>query len=216
MRVPASRRKAASEETRRLILAAAKDLYSERGFREVPIRELAAKVGVAEGTIFSHFPDKSSLLAAAVMEEVDLALSRAFTTLPETASCKEKLLHIARALYSHYGANPILWRAYVKESLFLGGEWGMRIVRSVEQFIEFVSLLIEEEKKKGKYDPEADSQTAARFYFSAYFFELLAGLSAPEFDLESMCTNLGKAVDQWERGILRRPWVDLKHRKGRS
>lgn len=202
MRIPASRRKTASEETRTLILAAAKDLYTEKGYKQAPIRELAAKAGVAEGTIFSHFPDKASLLAAAVMEEVDSALAEAFTTLPKKAACREKLLHIARHLYSHYGKNPVLWRAYLKESIFLSGEWGDRIRQSVEEFIECVSSLIEEEKRKGAYAPETDSKAAARLYFSAYFFELLAGLSAPEFDLETMFATLRSAVDQWEIGLL--------------
>ena len=198
----ASRRKLATEETRRLILAAARELYTERGFKDVPVRELAAKAGVAEGTIFAHFPDKASLLAAAVLSEVNSALAGIFAALPEDVSCRVKLLYIARSLYAFYGQRPDLWRAYIKETLFLAGEWGLHIAASVEQFIGYVGSLIETEKEAGKYDPGVDSKTAARTYFAAYFFELLAGLNAPEFNLETMCANLTRFIDQWEAGLL--------------
>lgn len=202
MRTPASRRRLASEETRRLIVVAARDLYTEKGFKRVPVRELAAKAGVAEGTIFSHFPDKASLLVAAMISEVDSALAGALAALPEAAPCKAKLLHIAASLYGYYGERPALWREYLKETLFLRGQWGVRIAASVEQFIGYVASLVESEKETGRYDSAADSETAARSYFAGYFFELLAGLNAPEFNVESMCENLIRFLDQWETGLV--------------
>ena len=66
-----TRRTQAADETRRLILAAAKDLYREKGYRLAPTRELARRAGVAEGTVFAHFPDKATLLAAALHEDLE-------------------------------------------------------------------------------------------------------------------------------------------------
>jgi len=62
----------APDERRAAILDAAAPLLRERGAR-VSTRELAEAAGVAEGTLFRVFPDKRSLLRAAVARAMDPA-----------------------------------------------------------------------------------------------------------------------------------------------
>lgn len=58
------------DERRAAVLAAAVPLLRERG-ANVSTRELAEAAGVAEGTLFRVFPDKRSLLRAAVVQAMD-------------------------------------------------------------------------------------------------------------------------------------------------
>jgi len=58
------------DERRAAVLAAAVPLLRERG-ANVSTRELAEAAGVAEGTLFRVFPDKRSLLRAAVAQAMD-------------------------------------------------------------------------------------------------------------------------------------------------
>jgi AcrR family transcriptional regulator len=60
----------APEDRRAAILAAAVPLLRERG-THLSTRELAEAAGVAEGTLFRVFPDKRSLLRAALEEAMD-------------------------------------------------------------------------------------------------------------------------------------------------
>ncbi|MEW5855394.1 MAG: helix-turn-helix domain-containing protein [Myxococcota bacterium] len=54
-----------SEATRRQrIEEAALELFAERGFAATSTSEIAKRAGVAEGTIFRHFPTKKALLLA--------------------------------------------------------------------------------------------------------------------------------------------------------
>lgn len=62
----------APDERRAAILDAAAPLLRERG-ANVSTRELAEAAGVAEGTLFRVFPDKRSLLRAAVAQAMDPA-----------------------------------------------------------------------------------------------------------------------------------------------
>lgn len=57
-------------ERRASVLAAAVPLLLERGL-DVSTRDLAAAAGVAEGTLFRVFPDKASLVRAAVGQALD-------------------------------------------------------------------------------------------------------------------------------------------------
>ena len=54
----------ARADTRQIILEVAKDLFAERGFGSVPLREIARAAGVHVGSVTYHFGDKLGLLEA--------------------------------------------------------------------------------------------------------------------------------------------------------
>src|SRR5438128_578630 len=53
---------AAARDTRRAILDAALDLFSERGYHATSVRSLAAAAGVRESAIYHYFPSKEAVL----------------------------------------------------------------------------------------------------------------------------------------------------------
>lgn len=59
-----SRRRRDPEERRAEILAAALSLFSERGFAATRIEDVAARAGIAKGTVYLHFPDKEALFTS--------------------------------------------------------------------------------------------------------------------------------------------------------
>ena len=59
---PAGRRERKKAVTRASILQAAQELFLERGFDEVSVREIADKADVSPTTVFAHFPQKEALL----------------------------------------------------------------------------------------------------------------------------------------------------------
>lgn len=59
-----TRRRRDPEERRAEILAAAFALFSERGFAATRIEDVAARAGIAKGTVYLHFPDKEALFTS--------------------------------------------------------------------------------------------------------------------------------------------------------
>lgn len=53
-----------TRQTRTLILEALIDLVNAEGVAELSIRDLAARAGVAERTVYRHFPDRQALVDA--------------------------------------------------------------------------------------------------------------------------------------------------------
>jgi AcrR family transcriptional regulator len=51
---------------KRRVIESAIELFSENGYMATTTKEIAAKAGVAEGTIFKHFPSKSELLQSII------------------------------------------------------------------------------------------------------------------------------------------------------
>jgi AcrR family transcriptional regulator len=55
--------------TRERLLRATSQVVRDVGYAQASIRAVAQAAGIAEGTIYRHFPDKASLLLAAVAEQ---------------------------------------------------------------------------------------------------------------------------------------------------
>ena len=57
------------EQTRRLLVSAARRLFAEQGFAATSTPEIAAAAGVTRGALYHHYADKTALFAAVVEEE---------------------------------------------------------------------------------------------------------------------------------------------------
>jgi AcrR family transcriptional regulator len=57
-----------ARDTRRLILDAALDLFSEGGFAGTSMRRIARAVGVRESALYHHFPSKAAIFEALLRE----------------------------------------------------------------------------------------------------------------------------------------------------
>jgi AcrR family transcriptional regulator len=57
------------EEVRRRVLAAATEVFLERGFQGASVEEIAAAAGFSKGAVYSNFEDKDALFLALADEE---------------------------------------------------------------------------------------------------------------------------------------------------
>jgi AcrR family transcriptional regulator len=98
--------------TRRRILAAARDCFSEAGFEAATTRDIALRAGIAAGTLFNYFPAKEAIAMALVAEALGAARHR-FERRPRGESLEEDLFALIaaelRALRPHRGyLRPVL------------------------------------------------------------------------------------------------------------
>ena len=63
-------------ETRAALIKAAQQLMSERGFDDVTMQAVADAAGTHAQTLYSHFPNKYALSAAAAVESLRVALGK--------------------------------------------------------------------------------------------------------------------------------------------
>lgn len=64
----ATRREQTSNESRRLLIAAAAELFAEQGFRKTTFADVADRAGISRGSIPWHFGNKDGLLEAVIEE----------------------------------------------------------------------------------------------------------------------------------------------------
>jgi AcrR family transcriptional regulator len=78
---PTERTEARRAATRERVVTAARDLIARGGYREAQVAAVAARAGVATGTVYRHFPSKADLFAEVFRQvsqrEVDAARAAA-------------------------------------------------------------------------------------------------------------------------------------------
>lgn len=178
-----SHRQAQKEDTRRIILDSAYFLFAKNGYAKTTMRSLAVQAGVGLGTIFKHFPDKPSLLAAAFQDDLGKIIQNSFSSLPESG-IKNQLLHITKSLYAFYAENPSFSRTLIKEVLFLEGEHGKILDAQIMLFLNEISELLTKAVEKGELSSEINTNEEALAFWSFYFTVLLMGLKQPSFDID--------------------------------
>ena len=107
---PASRRD--GEGTRQRLLRAALELYTSIGFRATTTPAIAAKAGVAEGTIYRHFTSKEHLLNEVYRGAQKWAVSvvKEIEDTEKGLKAPERLVRLARRFFEAADRDPAALR----------------------------------------------------------------------------------------------------------
>src|SRR2546421_10806973 len=150
----------APEERRAALIAAPIPLLREQGIR-VSTRQIADAAGVAEGTIFGVFPDKATLLRAAILSAFDPErLVAAMTEIAPVTDLRERLVALAGLLRARFTANePLMVTARAVASDPADAvEFGERLRLSRERITEGIAALLEPDRALLRRDPHDAAQ----------------------------------------------------------
>jgi len=99
-----------TSNTRSAVMQGALEVIAERGFHDAPMAEIAAKAGVAAGTIYRYFESKDLLIADLYreLEEKIVTIFRegCFVEQP----LRERFICLSRTLFRYFIANPLHFR----------------------------------------------------------------------------------------------------------
>jgi TetR/AcrR family transcriptional regulator, fatty acid metabolism regulator protein len=141
-------------ERERLILRAAEELLLERGYHEMSIDDIAARVGISKGTVYLHFASKEDLALALLDQGLRNFHHALEATLASEATPREKLHAIIQQVYGGMASrhfqlvhalfqDPALLGRMVEARRALAGRWGEPSRRIV--------VVMEEGKARGDF-----------------------------------------------------------------
>jgi AcrR family transcriptional regulator len=164
----ASRRRQPSEERRLGIVQAVLDLAGERGPDAITTQAIAERIGVTQGALFRHFPDKEAIWLA-VFEWVRAALGAAVDAAIERgASPLANLERVFRAHVALVAAHPGVPRALYHELQNAGDSPVRDAVRAmVADYRRRVMRLLDEAKAAGELPKNLDASLAAVLFIGA-------------------------------------------------
>jgi AcrR family transcriptional regulator len=162
--------------TRAAILAAARAEFESVGFDAATIRGIAARAGVAVGTVMAQ-GDKREILHAALFESLEGVLVGAIAALADAPAgdvfaVDAALDAFAAAVLGHYQARPGLSRAMLKESLFAEGPWAARFAAQTADSHAAVAVYLERAVASAAIDA-VDTTMAAGAWLSFFYFALI-------------------------------------------
>ena len=114
MKMP--RREREKLRQRKEMLAAALGLFSEKGYHNVPMHEIAQKAEFAIGTLYKFFKNKEDLYKALMLEQADRFHDVLTKAIEEPDDEIEKLRNYARAKGELFRANAAMIRLYFAET----------------------------------------------------------------------------------------------------
>ncbi len=101
--------------TRERILIAAQEVFSQKGFHQATMDEIAERAEVGKGTIYRHFPSKENLFHQLVqirLKELEAEADRVLDSEDDVLSMIEKYLYI---YFAFFDKNQGLYRVMVHE-----------------------------------------------------------------------------------------------------
>jgi AcrR family transcriptional regulator len=172
-----------SQRSREMILDAALELFSQRGFRATSVRDIAAHAGLSTGNVYHHFPDKESLFRTLLdqywdaIASPDLPLNRALAAGPFPENLEE-LGHAAReTVVSHKRHIALI---YVDVVEFEGShirKFYSDMAKRFEDFMVHHGRAEELEKKlRPGVSPVSAVMLASRFFLNYFAVEVLFGV----------------------------------------
>ena len=182
------RRQKQKVETYDLILESARELFESQGFKKTTIRSVAIHAEVGLGTIYKHFDNKISLLAAACHGDLVRLFDEAIQSVPLNIQIKDQLIFVAGFNYRYYTSRPRLSREYLCQILFIEGDWADRIEHVNQMYIEKVTNLVKDAQKRGEIGEDKDCSLVTLCFFANYFLVLM------ELFIKGKCNDPGKML----------------------
>ena len=168
-----NRKEAFKQETRKLILKAARDLLLKQDVSQFTMRRVASEAGVSAASVVVHFKNKVALMEAALAEEIGKIWEGAQKTMPGTGGLAFRIRHIWLNMYTFYAGNRNLYRELLSSTIFKAEEDTPAIRLDIDTFFNFLGTVIEQEKAAGKMAPSVDSAILPMSLFSQYFCVLI-------------------------------------------
>jgi AcrR family transcriptional regulator len=92
------------------VLQAALELIAERGFHGAPMAEIAAKAGVAAGTIYRYFENKDLLITELHRELEERISAKLREGYPVERPLRERFLYLIQELLRYFIKKPLEFR----------------------------------------------------------------------------------------------------------
>jgi len=179
-----SRREREKLRQRQEMLAAALELFSEKGYHNVSMHEIAEKAEFAVGTLYKFFRNKEDLYKSLIAEQADRfheALTRA---IEEADDEIEKLRNYVKAKREVFAANISVIRLYFAEtggaSFSVKAGLDKEIRERYEQFLRTLASVFESGIKRKRFRKIAEPYQLAVALDSLCNAFLLLWLEAPD------------------------------------
>jgi len=200
------RRELQKHERERRILIAARRLFDRKGYAKTSMEEVAARAGLAVGTLYNYFHSKDDLLLAIMRREADRLLRIGERILADPP--KDPILALAAMadlfVESISAEERMLWRELFAAAITSPHDLGARLLELDTSLVAQLAALIQELKDRGVLTNDVDATQAAMTIYGICISWGLAFVTNEEITVVSMRSGIIGAIRMIVRGLLPR------------
>jgi AcrR family transcriptional regulator len=192
-----------SAERRKAIIEAAIGLFSERGFRGVTTRELAAAVGVTEPVLYQHFKTKSDLYRAMIEEQCaeDEAMGAGEN---EATDDRSFFLNLGKGILVWFLNDPRFPRLLLRSALDRHELTQLFYEAHVSRFYQMIAAHIAKQGAAGLFR-DCDSELVARAFVGMFVhMGMIGSIYCPGLEFGERDQVATQIVDLFLNGIRAR------------
>ena len=164
-----------SDPTRDRLIAAAADVFAEKGYDKAGVQEIARRAGFTTGAIYGRFRGKADLLFAAIEAQTHNELEQLFAE----HRFEGKATDILATVGSHLVTDPFDSGQALLLEAFIAARRDPEVATLVRGLIvdraRALGELVEEAKRDGSVDPRFDTESIVRFCHAVGLGFLLFG-----------------------------------------
>lgn len=158
-----------AEDTRRRIIEASAQLFSEGGYRGTSMSEILAASGTTKGGFYFHFASKAELAAAVVVDAEEDFQGRVVAAIGEYTRAADQVIALVNVMADSVRDKPMAGRIGVlcdelrnepdidRASLYPQAGW-----------VALVAALLEKAQEEGDLDAAVDPEQAGAFAVGAF------------------------------------------------
>jgi TetR/AcrR family transcriptional regulator, fatty acid metabolism regulator protein len=165
-------RSIASEEKRRLILAAAVRVFARKGYHASRVGDIAEEAGVAHGLLYHYFASKEEVLETVFRETWRQLLDAVREVDESSAPAREQLRQVAAILLRSWRRDPDLVRVLVRE--VARSPQMQRQVEEIGQAFSAIERIVARGQADGELRAELDPRLTSWIFYGA-LEEILTG-----------------------------------------
>ncbi len=143
------------QEREELILQASEEVLLEKGYQDTSMDEIAARVGIAKGTLYLHFAGKEDLVIALVEREMQAFLKVIEDTIASYTTARATLEAILRVIYTGLLGQRFQLLSSLVENVDTRAqlmEKREKLRSTKERVIQAITHLLEQGKATGEFD----------------------------------------------------------------
>src|SRR6266516_2286853 len=159
------------KEREELILQAAEEVFQEKGYYETSMDEIAARVGIAKGTIYTHFPGKEELVVAIFRRDMQKFLDGIEGVIETEPTPRAKLEALLQFIYTGLYSKQTRLLSSMYNAIDLKrmiSEKGGCMRDLWESLVSRVTKLLEEGKEVGEITSSIPTKVMVFSFFSLF------------------------------------------------
>ena len=182
-------------DTRNFIMDTAMLLFTEKGYDQTSIDEVAAAARVSKGTLYNYFTDKKAVYVAYFHREIERYLESREASDKQAQSCREQLLETITVLEHVIARDQSLGRVYVLGRL---NDMARREPAGSSGMGRWVHQIIAEGQKKGEIRDDISATVLVNSFQFAMMGYIMPGLDHHEYKTSGA---LEQVIDIFFHGV---------------